>query len=79
MFVSKIKINILRYLLIPVFIIIHILLLDFATVIMMEFSWALFAAQIVMGSTAYIYAPASIILIIYFDGVEIVQNLKEKN
>lgn len=69
-FVSKIKINYLKYIILPILIIIHILMLDFSTALLTDNILAGMIANLTTGFITYIYAPLSIILIVIFDGIE---------
>ncbi len=68
--VSRIKFRWLRYLIIPIIILIHILMLDFSYALMTKPIIETFIASIITGFPTYIYAPLSIILIVAVDGFE---------
>lgn len=69
--------KIILYILTPIVIFIHILLLDLSTIILtvnvitnLKDLFILWGAQISMGFVTYIYAPLSIVLILIIDGID---------
>lgn len=73
----KIKNKYLRYTLIPIIIIVHLLLLDLSSIFLtvgvinsLNDFFFLWGTQIVGSFIVYIYAPLSIILILMIDGIE---------
>lgn len=65
-----IKNNLIRYVLIVLAIIIHILLLDFSTALITGSVFISFKLNIISGFITYIYAPLSIVLIVSVDGID---------
>lgn len=67
--VSKINISWIRYIIIVITILFHILLLDFSVAMLTFNILETLIAYIATGFLTYIYAPLSIILIIIIDGI----------
>jgi|SRR5690625_3182274 len=66
--------KIIKYMLIVISILIHILLLDLSTALLTGSVINALIANITSGFITYIYAPLSIVLIIIFDGIEILSD-----
>lgn len=80
--ICLIKHKLLRYILIPVSIVFHLLILDLSTIILtvniivnLKDVLILWASQISFGFVAYIYAPLSIVLILILDGLNYLSDL----
>lgn len=81
--ICLIPLKIVRYILIPITIIIHILLLDLSTIILtvnvitnFKDIIILWGAQISLGFVTYIYAPLSIVLILMLEGLNYLSDLE---
>lgn len=71
MFSSKMKSNTIRYFLIPFLIFLHLSMMDISMGLMLGMTYeAILASLLSGGLIAYFYGPLSIILIIFFDGVD---------
>lgn len=68
-----------KYILITVAILIHILLLDLSQAILTGNIIAGMITNITSGFITYIYAPLSIVLIIIFDGIEVISINEQDN
>lgn len=80
--VCLIQKKLIVYLLIPITIVFHLLLLDLSTVILtvniitnLKDLLMLLGSQISLGFIAYIYAPLSIIIILVLDGINYLTDL----
>lgn len=71
LYVSKIKKSYIRYIIMVVSILVHILLLDFSVSILSGDIIKMLIANIISGFITYIYAPLSIIIIITIDKIDI--------
>lgn len=75
---SKIGIKWLRYMLIPIVILFHILLLDFSTAIFTDNIFETLLALIGTGFITYIYTPISIVFIVMIDGISFITTPTEQ-
>jgi|SRR5690554_1639932 len=80
--VCLIKQKSIRYILIPISIVFHLLVLDLSTIILtvnvivnLKDILLLWITQISLGFVAYIYAPLSIVLILILDGLNYLSDL----
>lgn len=70
--VAKINIKWLRYTILPLVILLHILMLDFSIAILVGNVFKTLIAYIISGFITYIYAPLSVILIYLIDGISFI-------
>lgn len=74
--ISKINNRYVRYTIIPIMIILHIAIMDLSMALLPGAGLEIVVAGLISGGfISYIYAPLSIIIIVMFDGLEVLTDL----